>query len=90
MRKLLLTLTQRHYAMEGDDPWRSRRSIKKSNSDELLAINVIGDYCPTSPPKKHIHVLVEPPPLRAVNRNYLTESHRWRKRLINQPMVGIK
>ncbi|CAB4385154.1 unnamed protein product [Rhizophagus irregularis] len=31
------------------------------DSDELLAINDIGDYWPTSPPKKHIHVIVKLP-----------------------------
>ncbi|GBC12513.2 hypothetical protein GLOIN_2v1781861 [Rhizophagus irregularis DAOM 181602=DAOM 197198] len=33
----------------------------RTDSDELLAINDIGDYWPTSPPKKHIHVIVKLP-----------------------------
>ncbi|GBC17659.2 hypothetical protein GLOIN_2v1774909 [Rhizophagus irregularis DAOM 181602=DAOM 197198] len=35
------------------------KSLKLNGSDELSAINEIGDYW--KPPKKHIHVLVEPP-----------------------------
>ena len=56
--------------MEGEDPWRSRRSIKRSNIPgqwRLLAINDIGDYWPTSPPKKHIHILVESPASTAIS-----------------------
>ncbi|GET64996.1 kinase-like domain-containing protein [Rhizophagus irregularis DAOM 181602=DAOM 197198] len=37
------------------------RNLILQNSDELLAINDIGDYWPTSPPKKHIHVIVKLP-----------------------------
>ncbi|CAB4374697.1 unnamed protein product [Rhizophagus irregularis] len=33
----------------------------RTDSDELLAINDIGDYWSTSPPKKHIHVIVKLP-----------------------------
>src|ERR1044072_4572018 len=36
-------------------------NLKLQDSDELLAINDIGDYWPTSPPKKHIHVIVKLP-----------------------------
>ena len=37
----------------------SNLSLEKN--EELLAINDIGDYWPTSPPKKHIHVIVKLP-----------------------------
>src|SRR3954447_23557217 len=37
------------------------RNLILQDSDELLAINDIGDYWPTSPLKKHIHVLVKLP-----------------------------
>ncbi|CAB4431044.1 unnamed protein product [Rhizophagus irregularis] len=37
------------------------KSLKLNGSDELSAINEIGDYWAEKPPKKHIHVLVEPP-----------------------------
>ncbi|CAB4407104.1 unnamed protein product [Rhizophagus irregularis] len=32
-----------------------------NGSDKLFAINEIGDYWTETPPKKHIHILVEPP-----------------------------
>ncbi|CAG8606994.1 2567_t:CDS:2 [Gigaspora margarita] len=34
------------------------RNLSLEDSDELLAINDIGDYWSTSPPKEHIHILV--------------------------------
>src|SRR5271170_2109070 len=37
------------------------RNLILQDRDELLAINDIGDYWPTSPPKKHIHVIVKLP-----------------------------
>ncbi|CAB4440900.1 unnamed protein product [Rhizophagus irregularis] len=37
------------------------KNLKLNDSDELSAINEIGDYWTGKPPKKHIHVLVEPP-----------------------------
>lgn len=37
------------------------KNLKLNGSDELSAINEIGDYWTEKPPKKHIHVLVEPP-----------------------------
>src|SRR5437764_643483 len=37
------------------------RNLILQDGDELLAINDIGDYWPTSPPKKHIHVIVKLP-----------------------------
>ena len=37
------------------------QNLNLEDSEELLAINDISDYWPTTPPKKHIHVLVEPP-----------------------------
>ena len=36
-----------------------------NDEPELLATREIGDYWTEKPPKRHIHVLVEPPPLRA-------------------------
>src|SRR5436305_4468755 len=42
------------------------RNLTLQDSDELLAINDIGDYWPTSPPKKHIHVIVKLPRKRLV------------------------
>ena len=37
------------------------RNLILQDSDKLLAINDIGDYWPTSPPKKHIHVIIKLP-----------------------------
>ncbi|PKK65708.1 hypothetical protein RhiirC2_785750 [Rhizophagus irregularis] len=37
------------------------KNLKLNGSDELSAINEIGEYWTEKPPKKHIHVLVEPP-----------------------------
>ena len=37
------------------------RNLILQDSDELSAINDIGDYWTTSPPKKHIHVIVKLP-----------------------------
>src|ERR1051325_3948104 len=37
------------------------RNLILQDSDELSAINDIGDYWPKSPPKKHIHVIVKLP-----------------------------
>ncbi|RIA87207.1 hypothetical protein C1645_828140 [Glomus cerebriforme] len=37
------------------------RNLILQDSDELSAINDIGDYWPTPPPKKHIHVIVKLP-----------------------------
>ncbi|GBC09786.1 hypothetical protein RclHR1_00910036 [Rhizophagus clarus] len=36
-------------------------NLTLEDSDELLAINEIGDYWTEKPPKKHIHVIVEQP-----------------------------
>ncbi|EXX68830.1 Coronin-like protein crn1 [Rhizophagus irregularis] len=41
-----------------DDPLKN---LKLNDNNELSAINEIGDYWTEKPPKKHIHVLVEPP-----------------------------
>ena len=41
------------------------------DSDELLAINDIGDYWTEKPLKKHIHVLVEPPETTATSDEVL-------------------
>src|SRR6266496_856551 len=37
------------------------RNLILQDSDELLAINDIGDYWPEKPLKKNFHVVVEPP-----------------------------
>ena len=37
------------------------RNLNLKDSEELLAINDIGDYWPTTPPKKHIHVIIKLP-----------------------------
>ena len=42
------------------------RNLILQDSDELSAINDIGDYWTTSPPKKHIHVIVKLPRKRLV------------------------
>ncbi|RGB36677.1 hypothetical protein C1646_666780 [Rhizophagus diaphanus] len=41
-----------------DDPLKN---LTLNDNNELSAINEIGDYWTEKPPKKHIHVLVEPP-----------------------------
>ncbi|CAG8568241.1 3767_t:CDS:2, partial [Paraglomus occultum] len=43
-------------------------SLSLQDSVELLAINEIGDYWTSKPPKKHIHVLVEPPETATTSR----------------------
>ena len=43
------------------------RNLILQDSDELLAINDIGDYWPEKPLKKNIHVLVEPPETTATS-----------------------
>ena len=44
-----------------DDHVDPLNNLSLEDSDELLAINDIGDYWPEKPLKKNIHVLVEPP-----------------------------
>src|SRR3954470_19234628 len=44
-----------------DDHDDQLKNLTLQDSDELLAINDIGDYWTEKPLKKHIHVLVEPP-----------------------------
>jgi Crinkler effector protein N-terminal domain len=44
-----------------DDHDDQLRNLSLEDSDELLAINEIGEYWTEKPPKKRIHVLVEPP-----------------------------
>ncbi|PKY36759.1 hypothetical protein RhiirB3_533623, partial [Rhizophagus irregularis] len=41
-----------------DDPLKN---LILNDNNELSAINEIGDYWSEKPPRKHIHVLVEPP-----------------------------
>ncbi|KAF0383804.1 crinkler family protein [Gigaspora margarita] len=50
-----------------DDHDDQLQNLSLEDSDELLAINDIGDYWPTLPPKKHIHVLVSPPETTAIS-----------------------
>ncbi|GBC07694.1 hypothetical protein RclHR1_07620012 [Rhizophagus clarus] len=37
------------------------KNLTLNDDNKLFAINEIGDYWSEKPPKKHIHVLVEPP-----------------------------
>ena len=45
----------------GGDHDDQLRNLTLLDQDELLAINDIGDYWTEKPPKRHIHVLDEPP-----------------------------
>jgi hypothetical protein len=47
------------------------RNLTLEDSDELLAINEIGDYWTEKPPKKRIHVIVEPPETTATSDEVL-------------------
>jgi hypothetical protein len=47
------------------------RNLTLEDSDELLAINDIGDYWTEKPPKKRIHVIVEPPESTATSSEVL-------------------
>ena len=47
------------------------RNLILQDSDELLAINDIGDYWTEKPPKKRIHVLVSPPESTATSSEVL-------------------
>ncbi|GBC39748.2 hypothetical protein GLOIN_2v1658885 [Rhizophagus irregularis DAOM 181602=DAOM 197198] len=58
----------------GDHLNNQLKNLKLNGSDELSAINEIGDYWTKKPPKKHIYVLVKLPTSRAANRNYSTNS----------------
>ena len=49
------------------------RNLILQDSDELLAINDIGDYWPEKPLKKNIHVLVEPPETTATSNQEVSE-----------------
>src|SRR5213082_2533546 len=49
------------------------RNLSHEGNEELSAINDIGDYWPESPPKKHIHVLVEPPVSTATSNQEVSE-----------------
>ncbi|PKY13276.1 hypothetical protein RhiirB3_490602 [Rhizophagus irregularis] len=44
-----------------DDHVDPLSNLSLEDSDELLAINEIGDYWTEKPPKRHIHVIVSPP-----------------------------
>jgi len=44
-----------------DDHVDPLNNLSLEDSDELLAINEIGDYWTEKPPKRHIHVIVSPP-----------------------------
>jgi hypothetical protein len=49
--------------MESRNSWIAKISSNLSfqDKDKLLATRDIGDYWTEKPPKRHIHVLVEPP-----------------------------
>jgi Crinkler effector protein N-terminal domain len=51
------------------DHYDQLKNLSLQEQDELLAINDIGEYWPTSPPKKHIHVIVEQPPATTATSN---------------------
>ena len=50
-----------------DDHVDPLNNLSLEDSDELLAINEIGDYWTEKPPKKHIHVIVSPPEATATS-----------------------
>ena len=54
-----------------DDHDDQLRNLSLEDSDELLAINEIGEYWTEKPPKKRIHVLVEPPESSATSSEVL-------------------
>ena len=56
--------------ISGDHDYQLR-NLSLQDSDELLAINEIGDYWTEKPPKRHIHVLVEPPVTTATSDEVL-------------------
>jgi hypothetical protein len=45
----------------GDHLDNQLKNLKLNCNDELSAINEIGDYWTENPPKKSVHVIVEPP-----------------------------
>jgi Crinkler effector protein N-terminal domain len=67
------------------------QNLSLEDSDELLAINDIGDYWPTSPPKKTIHVLVEPPESTATSsrEQELLEEVASLQALLNKSTHGM-
>src|SRR5436190_183135 len=66
------------------------RNLILQDSDELLAINDIGDYWPEKPLKKNIHVLVEPPETTATSsrEQELLEEVASLRALINKSTHG--
>ena len=56
-----------------DDHVDPLNNLSLEDSDELLAINDIGDYWPEKPLKKNIHVLVEPPETTATSNQEVSE-----------------
>ena len=56
-----------------DDHVDPLNNLSLEDSDELLAINDIGDYWPEKPLKKNIHVLVEPPETTATSSQEVKE-----------------
>ncbi|CAB4440203.1 unnamed protein product [Rhizophagus irregularis] len=51
-------------------------NLSLQEQPELLATREIGDYWSEKLPKRHIHVLVEPP-VSTASLNYSTKSLRW-------------
>jgi len=66
------------------------RNLILQNSDELLAINDIGDYWSEKPLKKNIHVLVKPPETTATSsrEQELLEEVASLRALINKSVHG--
>src|SRR4051795_3172277 len=73
-----------------DDHVDPLNNLSLEDSDELLAINDIGDYWPEKPLKKNIHVLVEPPETTATSsrEQELLEEVSSLRALINKSVHG--
>ncbi|RGB32865.1 hypothetical protein C1646_762390 [Rhizophagus diaphanus] len=71
-----------------DDPLKN---LTLNDNNELSAINEIGDYWTEKPPKKHIHVLVDPPPSTAIStrEQELLDELTALRALHNKPVHGM-
>jgi hypothetical protein len=56
---------------------------------ELSTINDIGDYWPEKPPKKNIHVIVEPPVSTAASNIELREKFASLQALLNKSVHSM-
>ena len=74
-----------------DDHVDLLNNLSLKDSDELLAINDIGDYWPEKPLKKNIHVLVEPPETTTTSsrEQELLEEVASLRALINKSVHGM-